>query len=106
MTDYTEMQILALSLLESLDSIMQKKLQNAITRGFWNKIGKPFGVKSISETRDDELKTDLNDIYIKFKAHFENKQLKDLLEEGNKLSGIDLAKLTNSKELKKVSKYF
>ena len=100
------MQILALSLLESLDNIIQKKLTNPITKGFWNRIGKPFGVRNISATNDEDLKADLNDIYIKFKAHFENKQLKEMLDEGNKLSGMDLSKLIDNKELKKVSKYF
>jgi hypothetical protein len=101
----SDLQILALSLLDTCDSICKRKLKNPIARGFWNKIGKKFCTDSILESPENELKQDLNDIYVKFKGHFEDKQLKDMVDEANNLSGIKLDSL-NNKEFKRVSKYF
>lgn len=101
----TDLQILALSLLETCDSICKRKLKNAIARGFWNRIGKKFCVDSIMDSPEIELKQDLNDIYIKFKGHFEDKQLKDMIDEANLLSDIKIDVLKN-KEFTRVSKYF
>ena len=101
----TDLQVLALSLLETCDSICQRKLKNPIVRGFWNRIGKKFCTESIIESPESELKQDLNDIYIKFKGHFEDKQLKDMIDEANSLSDIKVDVLNND-EFKRVSKYF
>ena len=48
----------------------------------------------------------MNELYVDFKEFFENKQMKDLLVEGNLNSNMDLANITGNKELKAVSKYF
>ena len=49
----------------------------------------------------------MNDLYNDFKSFFEDKQMKDLIDEGDKLSQMNLKKLlpTNEK-IKEVSKYF
>ena len=49
---------------------------------------------------------DLNDCYEKFKKHFENKQFKEMMEEGDKLSGMKIAELIPVGAVKEVSKYF
>jgi hypothetical protein len=105
MVEPSDLQVLALSLLETCDSICQRKLKNPIARGFWNRIGKKFCADSIMESPENELKQDLNDIYIKFKGHFEDKQLKDMIDEANLLSDIKVD-VINNKEFKRVSKYF
>ena len=47
----------------------------------------------------------MNMIYLTLKPYFEKKQLKELLEEGNNLSEIDLSKLEN-KEFEDAARYF
>jgi hypothetical protein len=99
------MQILALSLLDTCDKIIQKKLFNIMARGFWNRMGKPFVTKSIMDTSDSELQVDLNKMYKRLKPHFDKKELKDMIDEANALSGIKLDVL-NNKEFKEASRYF
>lgn len=100
------MQNLALKLLDTTDKICNKRLKNPLARAFWNKIGKSHGVNTIMNSSDIELKSDMNELYVDFKEFFENKQMKDLLVEGNLNSNMDLANITGNKELKAVSKYF
>ena len=54
---------------------------------------------------EKELKTDLNLIYKRLRPHFEKKQLKDMIDEADRLSDIKLKKLNNT-EFNEVSKYF
>jgi len=105
MTNPTDMQILALSLLTTCDTIIQKKLFNIVAKGFWNKVGKPFVTKSILETPDEELQHDLNEMYKRLKPHFDKKELKSLIDEANELSDIKLDVL-NNKTFNEASKYF
>tara|TARA_R110000850_G_scaffold195643_1_gene322122 strand:- start:96 stop:422 length:327 start_codon:yes stop_codon:yes gene_type:complete len=103
----SDIQNLALKLLDTTDKVCNRRLKNPVARTFWNKIGKSHAVKNIMESTDEELKVDMNELYNDFKDFFENKQMKDLLDEGNSLSQMDLKKLlpTNQK-IKEVSKYF
>lgn len=103
----TDMQNLALKLLDTTDKVCNRRLKNQIARTFWNKIAKSHAVKSIMESNDEELRIDMNDLYNDFKSFFEDKQMKDLIDEGDKLSQMNLKKLlpTNEK-IKEVSKYF
>ena len=103
----SDIQNLALKLLDTTDKVCNRRLKNPVARTFWNKIGKSHAVKNIMESTDEELKVDMNELYNDFKDFFENKQMKDLLDEGNNLSQMDLKKLlpTNHK-IKEVSKYF
>ena len=101
------MQNLALKLLDTTDKVCNRRLKNPVAKAFWNKIGKSHGVKNIMESSDAELKQDMNDLYMDFKEFFENKQMKDLLTEGNELSNMDLAKmLPTNEKIKTVSEYF
>ena len=103
----SNIQNLALKLLDTTDKVCNRRLKNPIARTFWNKIGKSHAVKNIMESTDAELKVDMNDLYNDFKQFFEDKQMKDLIDEGDSLSKMDLAKLLpTNKEIKKVSEYF
>ena len=102
-----ELQNLAFKLFDRTDNIINRKIQNPIARAFWNKIGKPYGVRSIQNSSEQELIADLNGAYSDFKEFFENKQMKDMLNEGNKLSGMRVEKLlVDTGKFKEVSKYF
>ena len=101
----SDMQVLALSLLTTCDTIIHKKLNNIVAKGFWNKIGKPFITRSILETPDGELQGDLNEMFKRLKPHFEKKGLKDMIDEANELSDIKLDVL-NNKTFNEASKYF
>jgi hypothetical protein len=105
MTNPSDMQVLALSLLSTCDKIIQKKLFNIVAKGFWNRVGKPFVTKSILETPDKELQEDLNQMYKRLKPHFDKKELKNLIDEANELSDIKLDVL-NNKTFNEASKYF
>ena len=106
MTRLDELQDLAFQLLETTDGMIRRRLTNRIALTFWDKVGKNYGKNSILNSTEKELEFDMNSIYKDFKPFFENKQMKDLLDEGNKMSNIDLTKLTENKQLQKVSKYF
>ena len=75
------MQNLALKLLDTTDKVCNRRLKNQIARTFWNKIAKSHAVKSIMESNDEELRIDMNDLYNDFKSFFEDKQMKDLIDE-------------------------
>ena len=107
MSRLEELQSLAFKLFDRTDNIINRKIQNPIARAFWNKIGKPYGQKSIWNSTEQELTVDLNGAYDDFKEFFENKQMKIMLDEGNRLSDMKLEKLleTNTK-FREVSKYF
>ena len=62
-------------------------------------------IKAIQLVSEKELKADMNMIYLTLKPYFEKKQLKELLDEGNKLSEMDLSKLEN-KEFEDAARYF
>ena len=101
------MQNLALKLLDTTDKVCNRRLKNPVARTFWNKIGKSHAVKNIMESTDEELKVDMNELYNDFKEFFEDKQTKDMIDEGDKLSKMDLKKLLpTNKKIKTVSEYF
>ena len=102
----SEMQNLALKLLDTTDKVCNRRLKNPLAKAFWNKIGKNHGVNTIKNSTDQELRNDMNELYKDFKEFFENKQMKDLLDEGNELSGMEIEKLIPTGEIKEVSKYF
>ena len=62
-------------------------------------------IKAIRMVSEKELRGDMNMIYLTLKPYFEKKQLKELLDEGNKLSEMDLSKLEN-KEFEDAARYF
>ena len=72
---------------------------------FWDRIGKPYMIKAIGMVSEKDLRGDMNMIYLTLKPYFEKKQLKEMLDEGSRLSEIDLSKLEN-KEFEDAARYF
>jgi predicted solute-binding protein len=103
MTD--NLQELTLGIINIIDKIARQKIKWRVAIMFWEKMGKPFVQRAVLSMTEEELKTDLNLIYKRLKPHFEKKQLKDMLDEADRLSGIKLKKLNNS-QFNEASKYF
>ena len=72
---------------------------------FWERIGKQYMIKAIGMVSEKDLRVDMNMIYLTLKPYFEKKQLKEMLDEGSRLSEIDLSKLEN-KEFEDAARYF
>ena len=100
------MQTLALKLLDTTDRVCNRRLKNPIAKMFWNKVGRKHGEDQIMASTDEELKKDLNELFTDFKEFFENKQMKNMVNEGNQMSGIKLEDLISNQKLQRVSKYF
>ena len=99
----TEIKDIAKSMLKMTDGIVRLKVQNPIVLTMYNRLILPFFKKSIDNTPDKEIVKQLQYAYDELKPYFEKKQLKDQIDEGNKLSGF---KLADRGILKKESKYF
>ena len=96
---------ITLDIINIIDKIAKQKIKWKVAVLFWEKMGRPFVQKAILSMTDQELKTDLNLIYKRLSPHFEKKQLKDMIDEADKLSDIKLKKLNNS-QFNEASKYF
>ena len=101
----SDVHLLTFKILKVIDGIIKKKLKYSMAIYFWDRIGKPYMIKAIRMVSEKELRGDMNMIYLTLKPYFEKKQLKELLDEGNKLSEIDLSKLEN-KEFEDAARYF
>tara|TARA_R100000963_G_scaffold35039_1_gene31256 strand:- start:2811 stop:3119 length:309 start_codon:yes stop_codon:yes gene_type:complete len=101
----SELHELTLSIINIIDKIAKQKIKWKVAVIFWEKMGKPFVQRAVLSMTDQELKTDLNLIYKRLRPHFEKKQLKDMIDEADKLSDIKLKKLNNS-QFNEASKYF
>ena len=100
-----DVHLLTFSVLKVIDGIIKKKLKYSMAVYFWDRIGKPYMIKAIRMVSEKDLKVDMNMIYLTLKPYFEKKQLKEMLDEGYKLSEIDLSKLEN-KEFEDAARYF
>lgn len=96
---------LTLSIINIIDKIAKQKIKWKVAIAFWDRMGRPFVQKAVLSMTEKELKTDLNLIYKRLRPHFEKKQLKDMIDEADRLSDIKLKKLNNT-EFNEVSKYF
>ena len=65
-------------------------------------MGYPYAKKQIARSSDKELIKDLNMIYNRLQPYFEKKQLKDSIDEANRLSDIKVPDFLS----KKVGNYF
>ena len=99
----TEIKDIAKSMLKMTDGIVRLKVQNPIVLTMYNRLILPFFKKSIDNTPDKEIVKQLQYAYDELKPYFEKKQMKDMIDEAEKLSDNMLSK---NGLLKKESKYF
>ena len=99
----TEIKDIAKSMLALTDNIVRHKVRNSLIIAMYDKFVLPFFHKQIQNTPDEEIKQSLQLAYENLKPHFEKKQLKDQIDEADKLSGF---KLADFHILEKESKYF
>ena len=99
----SEIKTIAHSILSMMDKIVQHKVQNSIVIGMYRKIILPFFSHQIERTPDAEIKVHLQFAYDQLKPYFEKKQMKDMIDEGNRLSGFNLQ---DKGLLKKEGEYF
>ena len=99
----TEIKDIAKAMLSMTDKIIRNKVQNSIVIGLYDRIILPFFHKQIDNTPEAEIRIHLQFAYDQLKPYFEKKQIKDLIDEGNRLSGY---KLQDLGMFKKESEYF
>ena len=103
----TQVKELALDMLKMVDLIVRENVGNSIVLSLYSKMVFPFLKRKILTTDDKLIKENLEISYKKLKPFFEKKQKKELLEEGEKLSGHKLhSTLRNMPEFKDVTEYF
>ena len=90
-------------MLEMTDNIVRRKVKNSIMLSLYDRFVLPFFHKQIENTPDEDIRQSLQMAYDKLKPHFEKKQMKDMIDEGNKLSGF---KIQDYGLLEKEGKYF
>ena len=99
----TEIQNIAYSMLELTDSIVKRKIKNSVVIALYDRLVLPFFHRQIQITYDQEIKQSLQLAYDKLRPLFEKKQMKEMIDEGNRLSGF---KLQDYGLLKKEGDYF
>lgn len=99
----TEIKDIAKSMLELTDNIVRRKVTNSIIIAMYDRLVLPFFRKQIQNTPDEEIKKSLQMAYDNLKPLFEKKQMKDMIDEGDKLSGY---KIADKGLLREQSKYF
>ena len=99
----TEIKDIAKSMLELTDNIVRRKVKNSIILSLYDRFVLPFFHKQIQNSPDEEIKKSLQMAYDNLKPLFEKKQMKDMIDEGNKLSGF---KIQDYGLLEKEGKYF
>ena len=99
----TEIQNIAYSMLELTDNIVRRKVKNSIVIAMYDRMVLPFFRRQIQSTPDVEIKKSLQLAYDNLRPLFEKKQMKEMIDEGNRLSGF---KLQDKGLLKKEGEYF
>ena len=99
----SEIKNIAHAIVNMMDRIVRNKVQNSIMLGMYERLILPFFNNQIENTSDEEIKVHLQYDYDQLKPYFEKKQFKDMIDEGNKLSGF---KIQDHGLLKSESKYF
>ena len=99
----TEIKDIAKSMLELTDNIVRRKVTNSIIIAMYDRLVLPFFRKQIQNSPDEEIKKSLQMAYDNLKPLFEKKQMKDMIDEGDKLSGY---KIADKGLLREQSKYF
>jgi len=90
-------------MLELTDSIVRRKVKNSVVIAMYDKLVLPFFRRQIQNTPDSEIKKSLQLAYDRLSPLFEKKQMKDMIDEANNLSGF---KIQDYGLLKKESEYF
>ena len=99
----SEIKNIAHAIVNMMDRIVRNKVQNSIMLGMYERLILPFFNNQIQNTPDEEIKVHLQYAYDQLKPYLEKKQFKDMIDEGNKLSGF---KIQDHGLLKSESKYF
>ena len=99
----TEIQNIAYSMLELTDNLVRSKVKNSIVIAMYDRLDLPFFRKQIQNTPDSEIKKSLQLAYDNLSPLFEKKQMKQMIDEADKLSGF---KLADKGLLNEQSKYF
>ena len=99
----TEIKDIAKSMLELTDNIVRRKVKNSIVIAMYDRMVLPFFRRQIQSTPDVEIKQSLQLAYDNLRPLFEKKQMKDMIDEADKLSGNMLSK---NGLLREQSKYF
>ena len=99
----TEIQNIAYSMLELTDSIVRRKVKNSIVIAMYDRLVLPFFRRQIQSSPDVEIKKSLQLAYDKLRPLFEKKQMKEMIDEADKLSDNLLSK---NGLLREQSKYF
>jgi len=92
----TPMQKLTLDILNECMSIVEKKVDNPIYKKVIFSMGFPYAKSKILSSSDKELSNDMNMIYKKLRKFYEKKQLKDSIDEANKISDIPVPKFLSN----------
>ena len=99
----SEIKDIAQAIVGMMDRIVRNKVQNSLILGMYERIILPFFYNQIQNTPDKEVRDHLQFAYDQLKPYFEKKQFKDMIDEGNKLSGF---KIQDYGLLDKEGKYF
>ena len=99
----TEIKDIAKSMLELTDNIVRSKVTKSIIIAMYDRLVLPFFRRQIQNSPDEEIKKSLQMAYDNLKPLFEKKQMKDMIDEGDKLSGY---KIADKGLLREQSKYF
>ena len=98
-----EIRKLAMEMLGMVDLVVRQNVTNQIALTLYRKWLYPFLQKRITDTDEKLIKANLQMTYEKLKPYFDKKQMKDMIDEGEKLGSVKIQKLGDFKEL---SKYF
>ena len=99
----SEIKTLALEMLNMVDLIVQQNVGSPIILPLYKKLVLPFLRNKILTTDDKLIKENLQVSYDKLRPFFEKKQIKDMIDEGEKLGSPKISDLSVFKE---VSEYF
>jgi len=101
----SEVKNLCYKIFERMDILIQNKLGNMVLVKLYKTIILPYFHWGIKTTSDEDIKENLQFIYKTLKPFFEKKQLKDQLDEAEKIGAVSLDKLQN-KEFEEAKRYF
>tara|TARA_R100000687_G_C6431497_1_gene155915 strand:+ start:23 stop:325 length:303 start_codon:yes stop_codon:yes gene_type:complete len=94
----TKVKELALDMLNMVDVIVKQNISNSLILMSYNKFILPFLRNRISITDDEIIKKNLQASYEKLKPFFEKKQIKEMIDEAEKLGSIKLPKVFLNEE--------
>ena len=99
----SEIKTLALEMLNMVDLIVEQNVGSPIVLPLYKKLVLPFLRNKILTTDDKLIKENLQASYDKLRPFFEKKQLKDMVDEAEKLGSPKISEIGVFKE---ISEYF